>query len=196
MDPFSHHRGHRGPSLFPEKPLPRQGGLFGTKLSLPSLINLSADSKIEGGGFKHGLWDEYAHHEYGWPYDYEADMDYKLIIGMINKNIKGYQNANIEFLTLLKKHKLVLLPRFLFDVRLEIRTGPEQAPEPDPRQRSGYVWPSYIIWPNDPSYLSFLGSPETLELPKDVLRETRGHPEIRNEPSAHYRPGIQRPWRI
>ena len=40
----------------------------------------------------------------------------------------------------------------------------------------GYVWPSYIIWENDPSYTSFVGSPDRLELPKNVLRETRGHP--------------------
>ena len=196
MDPFIHHRSHRGPNLFPLEILPKQKGLFDTKLTIRSRVNLQADNEITGGGFKHALHQEYAYHEFGWPYDYEADMDYKMFIGIIKKHMSSNHRNNLEFLTLLKKYKLVLLPKFLMDQRLIMRTGPEEAPEPDHRNRSGYVWPSFIVWPNDPSYLSFFGSPETLELPKHVLRETRGHPEIRNQQSADYRPGIQRPWRI
>lgn len=186
------HRGHRPSVLFPLEPLPSRKGLFDTPLSRPALAHVTEEAPI-GGCFKHGVWEEYNYHQYGWPYEYEGDLEYKMIIGNITRKIKD-NNSNLVFLHELKRNKLVLLPEFLMQPEIIIRSGPKEAPEPDMRQRSAYVWPSYIVWPNDPSYLSFFGSPETMELPKHVLRETRGHPEYRNEPSAHYRPRISTRW--
>lgn len=194
MEPSNFHRGHRPSVLFPLEPLPSRRGLFDMPLSRPALAHMS-EKAPDPGAFKHGIWEEYDFHQWGWPYDYEADLDYKMKIGHISRKINDTK-SNLIFLHELKQAKMVLLPEFLMQPQIMIRSGPVEAPKPDSRDRSAYVWPSYIVWSNDPSYLSFLGSPETMELPKNVLRETRGHPKIRNEPSAHYRPGIQRPWRI
>ena len=193
MEPSNFHRGYRPSVLFPLQPLASQKGLFGTKLSLPALAAVNEEAPQKG-FFKHAWFEhEYDFHQWGWPYDYEADLDYKMKIGHISRKIKD-SKSNLIFLHELKQAKMVLLPEFLMQPQIMIRSGPKEAPEPDMRQRSAYVWPSYIVWSNDPSYLSFLGSPETMELPKHVLRETRGHPEYRDEPSAHYRPRISTRW--
>ena len=72
--------------------------------------------------------------------------------------------------------------------------GPALAPSPEENDSIGYVWPSYIIWENDPSYTSFVGSPDRLELPKHVLRETRGHPRQDQISPQYYRPRLSDKW--
>lgn len=194
MEPSNFHRGYRPSVLFPLQPLASQKGLFGTKLSLPALAAVNEEAPQKG-FFKTDFWDYgYSPAKYGWPYDYEADLDYKMKIGHISRKIKDTK-SNLIFLHELKQAKMVLLPEFLMEYdNIRINGGPKEAPEPDMRQQSAYVWPSYIVWSNDPSYLSFLGSPETMELPKHVLRETRGHPEYRDEPRHSYRPRISTRW--
>lgn len=184
------------PILGRDEPLPTQRGLFGTKLRVPSIVNLHADQQREGGGFKFFSEQDYNPHEWGWPYDYSGDLEYKWAIGHITGKIKGRFDSNLAFLTALKSKKLTLLPEFLTSPSIFLSSGPMMAPEPEVRDPVGYVWPSYIIWPNDPSYLSFLGSPESMELPKHVLRQTRGHLEYRDGPSLSPRPRFHHQWNI
>ena len=179
-----------------DEPLPVTKGLFGTKLTTPSIVNLNADREREGGGFKYFSERDYNPHEWGWPYDYQADLEYKWIIGQIIGKIRGTFDSNLVFLKRLKEKKLVLLPEFLMGTAYMLGGGPIMAPEPEHRDPVGYVWPSYIVWPNDPSYLSFLGSPESMELPKHVLRETRGHPEFCDGPRPYPRYGLSPKWTI
>lgn len=173
---------------------PSETGLFGSSLSLASRI-LLGDRPETGFRFKA------SYHEDPWrmlnegePYDYSNDLEYRTKVRNLLDNSHGRRQSNWEFLIKLWNARLTLLPEFIAD--LSHRSGPELAPRPEERDRIGYVWPSYIIWNNDPSYTSFVGSPDGLELPKDVLRKTRGHPLQDQIPPYHYRPRLSGKWEI
>ena len=171
---------------------PNETGLFGSSLSLASRI-LLGDRPETGFRFKA------SYHEDPWrmlnegePYDYGNDLEYRTKVRNLLDNSHGRRQGNWAFLIKMWNARLTLLPEFIADQHP--RYGPELAPRPEERDRIGYVWPSYIIWNNDPSYTSFVGSPDGLELPKDVLRTTRGHPLQDKIPPYDYRPGLSGKW--
>ena len=130
----------------------------------------------------------------GEPYNYLYDLEYRTKVKNLLDDFRGRHRDNWTFLMKLWKARLTLLPEFIAD--LSHGSGPELAPKPEEHDRIGYVWPSYIIWNNDPSYTSFVGSPDGLELPKDVLRTTRGHPLQDQIPPYDYRPRFSSKWEI
>ena len=174
--------------------LPSRTGLFGTSLRPASLV-LAGDQKEAGFEFKASYQSDRMRivHE-GFPYDYEGDLEYKMAVNVCSRAMKrGQFRNNLDFMEALKKQKLRLLPQFVTDESAFAR-GPIMAPMPDDRDRTGYVYPSYIVWDNDPSYILFLGSPDNMELPEDVLRQTRGHPEPGSPTGRYYRPGFSPKW--
>ena len=171
---------------------PNETGLFGSSLSMASRIMLG-DHPETGFRFKA------SYHEDPWrmlnegePYDYDNDLEYRTKVKNLIGNSHGRRQGNWAFLNKLWNTRLTLLPEFIAD--LSHRSGPELAPKPEKNDSIGYVWPSYIIWENDPSYTSFVGSPDRLELPKNVLRETRGYPRQDHIPPQYYRPRLSGKW--
>lgn len=173
---------------------PNETGLFGSSLSLASRI-LLGDHPDHGFRFKASYReDPYRMLSEGEPYDYSNDLEYRTKVRNLLDNFHGRRQGNWAFLIKMWNARLTLLPEFIAD--LSHRSGPELAPRPEERDRIGYVWPSYIIWNNDPSYTSFVGSPDRLELPKNVLRETRGHPLQDQIPPYDYRTRLSDKWKI
>lgn len=173
---------------------PNETGLFGSSLSLASRI-LLGDHPETGFRFKA------SYREDPWrmmnkcePYDYDNDLEYRTKVRNLLDNFHRRRQGNWAFLIKMWNARLTLLPEFIAD--LSHRSGPELAPKPEEHDHIGYVWPSYIIWNNDPSYTSFVGSPDGLELPKDVLRKTRGHPLQDQIPPYNYRPRLSGKWEI
>lgn len=173
---------------------PNETGLFGSSLSLASRI-LLGDHPETGFRFKASyLEDPWGMLNGGEPYDYSNDREYRTRVLYLFGNSHGRRQSNWGFLIKLWNARLTLLPEFI--ANHHPRTGPELAPKPEEHDHIGYVWPSYIIWNNDPSYTSFVGSPDGLELPKDVLRKTRGHPLQDRIPPHDYRPRLSGKWEI
>ena len=153
---------------------PNETGLFGSSLSMASRIMLG-DHPETGFRFKASYReDPWRMLREGEPYNYLYDLEYRTKVKNLVGNSHGRRQGNWAFLIKMWDARLTLLPEFIAD--LSHGSGPELAPKPEEHDHIGYVWPSYIIWENDPSYTSFVGSPDGLELPKDVLRTTRGHP--------------------
>ena len=164
---------------------PNETGLFGSSLSLNSRI-LAGDRPDHGFRFKASYQeDPYRMLNEGTPYDYDNDLEYRTKVRNLISNSHGRRQGNWAFLIKMRNAHLMLLPEFVTELSYHSK-GPELAPRPEENDRIGYVWPSYIIWENDPSYTSFVGSPDRLELPKNVLRETRGHPRQDQIPPYDY----------
>ena len=154
---------------------PNETGLFGSSLSLASRIMLG-DHPETGFRFKASYHeDPYRMLSEGEPYDYGNDIEYRTKVRNLLGNSHGRRQGNWSFLIKMRNAGLMLLPEFVADLSYNDK-WPDLAPRPEENDSIGYVWPSFIIWENDPSYTSFVGSPDRLELPKNVLRETRGHP--------------------
>ena len=158
---------------------PNKTGLFGSSLSLASRILL-------GDHPDHSFRFKASYHEDPWrmlnegePYDYSSDLEYRTKVKNLIANSHGRRQGNLAFLIKMRSAGLMLLPEFVADISYN-NNRPNLAPIPKENDSIGYVWPSYLIWENDPSYTSFVGSPDRLELPKNVLRETRGHPQFTN----------------
>lgn len=167
---------------------PNETGLFGSSLSLASRI-LLGDHPETGFRFKASYReDPWRMLNEGEPYNYLYDLEYRTQVSSLFDYSYGRSQGNWAFLCKMWNARLTLLPEFIAD--LSDRNGPSLAPKPEDNDSIGYVWPSYIIWNNDPSYTSFVGSPDGLELPKDVLRETQGHPRQDKIPPIHYRPRL------
>ena len=130
------------------------------------------------------------------PYDYRNDTDYLTKFHWAVGSKSRTQLSNLEFLHRLKTNKLALIPEFLLDLDALSFGGPMQAPPPVEKDNTAYIYPAYVLWQNDPSYMSFLGSPDRLELPKDVLRKTGGHPQSHLRQSPSYRLGLRHGWTI
>lgn len=153
---------------------PNKTGLFGSSLSLASRI-LLGDRPDHSFRFKASYHEDPSRMlNEGEAYDYGNDLEYRTKVRNLLDDFHGRRQGNLAFLTKMRSAGLMLLPEFVAE--LYNTFGPQKAPEPEEHGRIGYVWPSYLIWENDPSYTSFVGSPDRLELPKNVLRETRGHP--------------------
>ena len=188
----------RRTGLFPIAPgsaLPSRTGLFGTLLSAASLSSIGDQERVPF-EFKASFRSGDYLHRYGMPYDYRNDIDYlnKFHWAVGSKSRK--QLDNLEFLHRLKSNGLALVPEFLLDLDALSFGGPMQAPAPVGKDRTAYIYPAYVLWQTDPSYMSFLGSPDRLELPKDVLRKTGGHPQSRIQQSPDYRSGARHRWSI
>ena len=169
----------RRTGLFPIAPgsaLPSRTGLFGTSLTAASL-SLIGDQEKAGFEFKVSFRSGRYLQEHGMPYDYRNDDDYLNKFYWAIDSKSKTQLPNLEFLHRLKTNGLVLVPEFLLDLDALNFGGPLQAPSPRHNDGTAYIYPAYVLWQNDPSYTSFLGSPDRLELPKDVLQKTGGHPE-------------------
>ena len=182
--------------LFPLKPdleLPSRTGLFGTSLSVASLVSIGVQETV---AFEFKASVEY-HNRYFELYNYPDDLEYSWAVKPYTEGRQRLQVNNLEFLQYLKKKKLVLLPDFLADHdAIRYHMAPLRAPPPSMDQGTAYIWPSYIIWENDPSYISFLGSPDRLELPKHVLRSTGGHPQQSDGQGRSNRPRPSHRWDI
>lgn len=167
---------------------PNKTGLFGSSLSLASRI-LLRDHPDHSFRFKASYYeDPWRMLREGEPYDYSNDLEYQTKVRNLFDNFYRRRQGNWAFLIKMWNARLTLLPGFIAD--LSHGSGPELAPKPEEHDRIGYVWPSFIIWNNDPSYTSFVGSPDRLELPKNVLRETRGHPRQDKISPNYYRPRL------
>ena len=174
---------------------PNKTGLFGSSLSLASRILL-------GDRPDHSFRFKASYHEDPWrmlnegePYDYSSDLEYRTKVKNLIANSHGRRKGNLVFLIKMRNAHLMLLPKFVADISYN-NNRPNLAPISEENDSIGYVWPSFIIWENDPSYTSFFGSPDRLELPKNVLRETRGHPRQDHIPPNHYRPRLLDKWSI
>ena len=172
---------------------PNKTGLFGSSLSLASRI-LLGDRPETGFRFKA------SYHEDPWrmlnegePYDYSSDLEYRTKVKNLIANSHGRRQGNLAFLIKMRNAHLMLLPKFVADISYN-NNRPNLAPIPEENDSIGYVRPSFIIWENDPSYTSFFGSPDRLELPKNVLRETRGHPRQDKISPNHYLPRLLGKW--
>ena len=153
---------------------PNKTGLFGSSLSLASRI-LLGDHPDHSFRFKASYHEDPSRMlNEGEPYDYSSDLEYRTKVKKLLDDYRRRRQGNWAFLIKMWNARLTLLPEFIAD--LSHGSGPELAPKPEKHDHIGYVWLSYLIWENDPSYTSFVGSPDRLELPKNVLRETRGHP--------------------
>ena len=173
---------------------PNETGLFGSSLSLNSRI-LAGDHPDHGFRFKASYRDDpYRMLNEGTPYDYGNDLEYRTKVRNLIGNTYGRGQGNWAFLIKMRNAGLMLLPEFVADLSHNDKR-PDLAPRPEENDSIGYVWPSFIIWDNDPSYTSFVGSPNRLELPKNVLRETRGHPRQDCIRPNHYRPRLLGKWR-
>ena len=171
---------------------PNETGLFGSSLSLASRI-LLGDRPETGFRFKDSYRDDpYRMLNEGTPYDYDNDLEYRTKVRNLLDDYHSRRLGNRAFLIKLWNARLTLLPEFIAD--FSHGYGPEQAPKPEEHDCIGYVWPSFIIWNNDPSYISFVGSPDRLELPKNVLRQTRGHPRQDRIPPLHHRSRLADRW--
>ena len=172
---------------------PNETGLFGSSLSLNSRI-LVGDHPDHGFRFKASCReDPYRMLNEGTPYDYTNDLEYRTKVKNLIDNSHGRRQGNLAFLIKMRNARLMLLPKFVTDLSYHTK-GPALAPSPEENDSIGYVWPSYIIWENDPSYTSFVGSPDRLELPKHVLRETRGHPRQDQISPQYYQPRLSDKW--
>ena len=174
---------------------PNKTGLFGRSLSLASRILL-------GDRPDHSFRFKAPYHEDPWrmlnagePYDYSSDLEYQTKVKNLIANSHGRRQGNLAFLIKMRNAHLMLLPKFVADISYN-NNRPNLAPIPEENDSIGYVWPSFIIWENDPSYTSFVGSPDRLELPKNVLRKTRGHHRQDQIPPYDYRPRFSSKWEI
>ena len=186
---------YRPRGLFPMQSgsgLPKRTGLFGSLLSLASLNSIGDQEKAVF-EFKASFQSNERRGE--WPYDYRSDPDYSNKVHWAT-SASTRSKWNLEFLNRLKQNKLTLLPEFLMDSTLSWGAGPIIAPHPKDDEATAFIYPSYIIWNNDPSYISFFGFPDRLELPKDVLRKTGGHPQSHLRQSPSYRLGPRHGWTI
>lgn len=178
------------PWLYQIEPMKRTGrGLFGKVMSHQAIL---AIERLQGRREPLMLryYDDAGIH-YDWPYDYSNDPEYEGVYREVAGKIRQRGEGNLDFLRQLERHKLALLPEFLADPHmLRMAPGPKKAPEPEWSSGTAYIWPSYIVWNNDPSYWVFRGVPDVVELPKDVLRETTGHPEFRRREMPRYRSGL------
>ena len=171
---------------------PNETGLFGSSLSLASRI-LLGDHPETGFRFKASYRDApWRMMNEGEPYDYGQDLEYRTKVRNLYNNSHGRRQGNLAFLIKMRNARLMLLPEFVADLYHQFR--PELAPHPEENDWIGYVWPSYIIWQNDPSYTAFVSFPDRLELPKNVLRETRGHPRQDKISPNYYRPRLSDKW--
>lgn len=181
-------------AIMPVSVDPNETGLFGSSLSMASRIMLG-DHPETGFRFKASyLEDPWRMLNEGRPYDYGNDPEYRTRVKNLIGNSHGRRQGNWAFLIKMWDAQLTLLPRFIAETFHQ--SGPELAPSPEENDSIGYVWPSYIIWKNDPSYTSFVGSPDRLELPKNVLRETRGYPQQDKISPNYYRPRFSGKWSI
>ena len=172
---------------------PNETGLFGSSLSLDSRI-LLGDHPDHSFRFKASYHeDPYRMINEGTFYDYSNDLEYRTKLNKLLDDLHKRHQDNKNFLTKMRNFRLMLLPEFIMD-HSYYRKGPALAPNPKKNDSIGYVWPSYIIWENDPSYTPFVGSPDRLELPKNVLRETRGHPRQDRIPPLHHRSRLADRW--
>lgn len=172
---------------------PNETGLFGSSLSMVSRMRLG-DHPDHGFRFKASYHDDpYRMLNEGTPYDYGNDLEYRTRVRNLLDNSPGRRQGNWAFLIKMRNARLMLLPEFVTDLSYHGK-GPKLAPRPEENDRIGYVWPSFIIWENDPSYTSFVGSPDRLELPKNVLRETRGHPRQDRIPSQYNQSWLSDKW--
>ena len=190
-------KSYRPMGLFPMQSgsgLPKRTGLFGSLLSMASL-NSIGDQERASFEFKASYYGRNRMMAEGMPYDYRNDNEYGTKVHWSTSGTNG-AHWNLNFLKRLKENKLTLLPEFLADQEIPWGSGPTMAPFPKDDEAVGYIYPSYIIWINDPSYISFLGFPDRLELPKDVLRKTGGHPVPRLGQSPHLRPRSRNQWVI
>ena len=179
-------------SIVPVSVDPNETGLFGSSLSLASRI-LLGDRPETGFRFKASYPDNpWRMLNEGEPYDYGQDLEYRTKVRNLLDDYHSRRRGNGAFLIKLWNARLTLLPEFIAD--FSHGYGPEQAPKPEEHDCIGYVWPSFIIWNNDPSYISFVGSPDGLELPKDALRKTRGHPRQDQIPPLHHRSRLADRW--
>ena len=172
---------------------PNETGLFGSSLSMASRIMLG-DHPETGFRFKASYHeDPYRMLNEGEPYDYSNDLEYRTKVRNLLDDFYIRRQGNMAFLIKIRNAHLMLLPEFVADLYYNNK-WPDLAPRPEENNSIGYVWPSYIIWENDPSYTSFVGSPDRLELPKNVLRETRGHPRQDRIPPLHHRSRLADRW--
>lgn len=172
---------------------PNKTGLFGSSLSLASRI-LLGDHPDHSFRFKASYHeDPYRMINEGTFYDYSNDLEYRTTVKNLIDNSHGRRKGNLAFLIKMRNAHLMLLPKFVADISYN-NNRPNLAPIPEENDSIGYVWPSFIIWENDQSYTSFVGSPDRLELPKNVLRETRGHPRQDQIPPYDYRPRLLGKW--
>ena len=172
---------------------PNETGLFGSSLSMASRIMLG-DHPETGFRFKASYHeDPYRMLNEGEPYDYSNDLEYRTKVRNLLDDFYIRRQGNMAFLIKIRNAHLMLLPEFVADLYYNNK-WPDLAPRPEENNSIGYVWPSYIIWENDPSYTSFVGSPDRLELPKNVLRKTRGHPRQDHIPPYDYRPRLSDKW--
>ena len=172
---------------------PNKTGLFGSSLSLASRI-LLGDRPDHSFRFKAPYHEDPSRMlNEGEPYDYSSDLEYRTKVKNLIANSHGRRQGNLAFLIKMRNAHLMLLPQFVADIAYN-NNRPNLAPIPEENDSIGYVWPSFIIWENDPSYTSFFGSPDRLELPKNVLRETRGHPRQDKISPNHYRPRLSGKW--
>lgn len=182
-------------SIVPVSVDPNKTGLFGNSLSLNSRI-LAGDRPDHGFRFKASYRDDpYRMLNEGTPYDYSNDLEYRTKVRDLLDDFHMRRQGNWVFLIKMRNAGLMLLPEFVADLSYNDK-WPDLAPRPEENGSIGYVWPSFIIWENDPSYTSFVGSPDRLELPKNVLRETRGHPHQDRITPNHYRPRLSDKWSI
>ena len=172
---------------------PNKTGLFGSSLSLASRI-LLGDRPDHSFRFKASYHEDPSRMlNEGEPYDYSSDLEYRTKVKNLIDDSHGRRQGNWVFLIKMRNARLMLLPEFVADLSYNDK-WPDLAPRPEENGSIGYVWPSYLIWENDPSYTSFVGSPDRLELPKNVLRETRGHPRQDHIPPSQYRPRLSDKW--
>lgn len=170
--------------------LPTRKGLFGTKLSAQSVVLLQ-DERRDTYGWKPERRSLERYQTEGFPYDYMGDPQYVELMGDLRAHVQEYKH-NLRVLRFLSRNGLTLLPEFMFD---DGHGAPKRAPEPERRSETSYIYPSYIVWINDPTFLSFFGSPDgPMELPKHVLRETGGHPEFRDGPRFTRGPRFSSEW--
>ena len=146
-----------------------KNGLFKQPLSWNALQYLNEDR--DDFDF---LPDNYKQSYGHFPYDYRSDTDYINKINWCMGEHSLKRTSNKEFLDRLKNNGLVLVPEFL----MIFFTGspPARSFKPNENEPFSFIYPSYIIWANDSSHLSFVGIPDKLELPKHVLIDTTVHP--------------------
>lgn len=120
-------------------------------------------------------------------HDYAHDNNYWFVLQGVKREII-YEQSNIRYLQYLNNYNLRLLPWFMYDESLGklFNRGPSIADKPGLGDRENYIYPSYIIWKDDNSYI--LNSEyEIVELPLETLRQTEGRPQ------SNFRPDYDTP---
>lgn len=113
-------------------------------------------------------------------YDYQKDNIYhSTLMHIFNK----YSNSNQQVIAELELRDLILIPEFMYDslsIKYIMRISntnpfPKMMIKPLENDSFKFIYPSFVCWKDDDSYIIPFYPTEEMEIPKNALKSTYGY---------------------